>query len=545
MSLPTRPTILPDAESLRLDAVAAEDGALTLVVSARRESARCPACGEVARKVHSRYTRTLADLPCFGLPTRVRLRARRWFCRNPGCARRIFTERLPAVAAPHARRTERLAALALGVALAHGGEAGASILRQLGVRVSGATLLATVRRTPATPPPVPARLGVDDWALRRGARYATILVDLERHAPIALLPDRSATGFGRWLEEHPGVRVICRDRAGDYAAGGELGAPAAVQVTDRWHLIRNAGDALERVLGHHRQALREAAAALDREVAGDRAAEPSAPAPREEPAGSPGTAPAPSRADHRLANYQAVLTLRDRGLSITAIAARVGLSRPTVRKYLHAGGFPVWAPRRRKLELRPGDVSYLRERWAAGCRDGVALHAELRGRGYRGSLRSVQRHIAAWRPTALGPDGAPGGPPPFRAPSPRQARWWLLQPDAQRTALQRGYLERLEECCPAVRAATALASAFIRLVRERDAAGFLAWLMQAEASDLREFRDFAAGLRRDQPAVEAALRLPWSNGQTEGQITKLKLLKRQGYGRQKLDLLQRRLVSVA
>jgi transposase len=540
-------TILPDRDSLSLQSVTCEGDTLVVVVHARRVAVPCPACAEVTSEVHSRYWRTLADLPCIGQSVRVRLHTRRWFCRNARCTRRIFTERLPAVAAPHAQRTARLAALVVAVAVAHGGEAGARTLQALGVSLRGATLLTALRRTPPPAATAPSVLGVDDWAWRKGRVYGTILVDLERHAPIALLPDRSATSFGRWLEQHPGVTVICRDREGAYAAGASLGAPNAVQVADRWHLLRNIGDALERMLGHHREALREAARDVDR--AADAAAtaateervEPAAPAVAE-PDGATTPEERPHRADEaRRAAYQAVLALRDQGLSITAIAAGVGRSRPTVRKYLHADGFPTWAARRRKVEVRPEHAALLRERWMAGCRDAVALHAELRSRSYRGSLRSVQRYVATWR--ADGPATAPT--PPLRPPSPRQVRWWLLQPDEALIPVQRAYLRHLDERCPALRAAQRLAIEFRRLVRDRDHGAFASWLATAESSDLREFRDFAAGLAADRAAVEAALHLEWSNGQTEGQVTKLKMLKRQGYGRAKVDLLLRRLAPAA
>lgn len=533
-------TILPDRDSLHLRAVAGDGDTVVVVVQTCRAAVPCPACGELTRKVHSRYWRTLADLPCFGRPVRMRLHTRRWFCRNPHCPRHIFTERLPTVVAPHAQRTARLAALVVAMAVDHGGEAGARTLAALGVTLRGPTVLAALRRTPSPAAVTPAVLGVDDWAWRKGRVYGTILVDLERRVPVDVLPDRSATSFGRWLAQHPGVTTICRDREGAYAAGASLGAPAAVQVVDRWHLLRNAGDALERVLGHHRQALREAARDVDQEgTATGAVVEPEAGAPDGSNEGAT-TEERPHRADEaRRAAYQAVLALRDQGLSITAIAERVGLSRPTVRRYLHADGFPTWAARRRKVEVRPEHAALLRERWRAGCHDAVALHAALQAQGYRGSVRSVQRYAATWRGNSPTTDTTP----PLRPPSPRQARWWLLQPEEALIPVQQAYLRHLVERCPAVGAAKTLTREFVRLVRERDPGAFATWLGEAEASDLAEFRHFAAGLTADRAAVEAALRLEWSNGQTEGQVTKLKLLKRQGYGRAKVDLLLRRLAA--
>ena len=218
--------------------------------------------------MHSRYERHLADLPRQGRPVAIRLRARRFLCPKPACPRRTFAEPLPGVARPCARRCERLADAQRQVALALGGEAGARLSARLALPTSADTLLRLAASATRAEPPAPRVLGVGEWAWRKGRRYGTILVDLERNAVIALLPDRDAGSFAAWLRGHPGVGVIARDRADVYADGAGRGAPGAVQVADRWHLLRNLGEAVHAAVGAHRAAIRRAGRSVLAEQAG-------------------------------------------------------------------------------------------------------------------------------------------------------------------------------------------------------------------------------------------------------------------------------------
>src|SRR5262245_37640519 len=228
---------------------------ITLRVQSTQTRAPCPLCATPARRIHSDYTRTLADLPWAQYRVCLQLRVRKWFCRNRRCCRRIFTERLPTIAAPWARRTLRLAQRlgALGVAL--GGKAGVRLGQAWDLAVSRNTLLRRLRRQPEPAAPTPRVLGVDDWALRKGHTYGTSLVDLERRQPVALLPERTAETVAQWLRAHPGVEVIARDRSTAYADGARQGAPTATQVADRFHLMQNLREALAQVFSMHSQAL--------------------------------------------------------------------------------------------------------------------------------------------------------------------------------------------------------------------------------------------------------------------------------------------------
>lgn len=248
--------LLPHLTPFHLVARYRIDGVLHLELKARRRSAACPRCQHCSTAVHSSYLRTVTDLPIGGAPVLLHVRVRRFFCRYGACSRRILAERFSALAPDRGRYSAGVYATLRHIGFALGGRAGAPLARALGVPGSSRTILRLVHRTPLSPQAAPRVIGLDEWAWRRGQRFGTMVCDLERHRVVDLLPDRAAPSVAQWLQAHPRVEIVCRDRSGLYAEGIRHGAPQAVQVVDRFHLVHNLRDALERFFLRYRHVLK-------------------------------------------------------------------------------------------------------------------------------------------------------------------------------------------------------------------------------------------------------------------------------------------------
>jgi transposase len=534
--------LLPDAAHLRLEHVLVDLSQLILTVGATRAEASCPLCNQPARHVQSKYTRTLADLPWATTRVQLQLHVRRFFCPNPACVRKVFTERLPNLVAPYARRTNRLRDQQLAAGFALGGEAGARYCASQGMPVSPDTVLALLRRHVPPTYPTPQVLGVDDWSFRRGQRLGTILVDLEQHRPIDLLPDSTEEAFTAWLRAHPGVEIISRDRGEAYASGGRAGAPEAIHVADRWHILKNLSDSVQKLMARHGAALRQAvhAATPGAEIAVLTPTTLPAP-PQKRRRRVPRPAPVSFQRTRQLAMYQQVRALSSQGWSVAALARQLKLTKMTVRKYRDMGQF-----RDQRTTARPSAVepyrAHIEQRWAEGCTEVKQLWQEVQAQGYRGSYKSVWMFTRGWQSPAL--PAAPAPPPAPTAPArtPRQAMWLLTRKPDSLDGEEQAYRERLCELCPDAATAYPLVQAFQTLLREHRVEQLDSWLGQARTCGVRELRRFALGLQQDYAAVRAALEYPWSQGQVEGQVNRLKQLKRQMYGRAKFDLLRLRVL---
>jgi len=546
------PTLIPDAGRLRLECLSATDAVIRMVVASTQQEAPCPVCRRTSSRIHSHYVRTLADLPWNGVAVRLQLTVHRFFCAAEDCRRRIFAEQLPSVAAPYARRTIRLTEVLELIGFALGGEAGARVVKGLSMQASPDTLLRVIRATDLPERETPRVLGVDDFSFRRGRTYGTILIDLERHCRVDMLPDRTAESLVAWLTAHPGVEIMGRDRGGAYADGARRGAPDALQVTDRFHVVANLREALERLLTRNHGWLGQAAAAL---VATAQPAAVAARAPAVRERGPPRQTRLQREAEasrtSRLARYEEVRALHEQGMSVRAIAQQLGRSRQTVTRFAKAETFPERVPRSPQCSRVDRYAAYLRRRWNEGCQNAAQLWRELRAQGFTGSRPAVGRWVRRWR-TGRGRSGPPArdsptspAPPTIRARSPRQASWLMVLTPSDLDPEDQAYLEQLVQLSHEVATAYPLAQQFGQLVRERDQAALEPWLGAAEQTQLPELVGFAAGIRRDQAAVDQMLLTNWSNGQTEGQINRLKLLKRQMYGRAKFDLLRRRVLHAS
>ncbi len=523
-------TLFPHLSGLHIQQVRASEGHLTLTLAARRHTASCPHCHRRSRRIHGSYWRHPRDVPINGFHVTLNLHVRRFFCVNPRCPRRTFAERFPTLLAPYARRTRKLDDWLTHVAFALGGEAGTRLLHHLGVNICGDTLLARIRAFTFADPPVPRILSVDDFAFRRGRTYGSILVDLERHRTIDLLSDRCTGTFATWLLAHPGVEVVSRDRSGEYAEGARQGAPDAIQVADRFHLLRNLHDVALRVFKRHAQRLAQVAAPgaaqqtltrlrLDREAS------------------------KAQTCGEMHARFTDIHHLASTGMNRSAIARELGVHRHTVQKYLAHESPPERRHYTRKTSMLAPYEGYLLAQWRSGCRNAMQLWREITAQGYAGSYRNVSRLTGYLRRQER--SGCAMLPSPAGL-SPRQAAGILVLRPENRTDEERMMLARLPALHPEVAAVVARWESFADMLRDRgdDHPRCLLdqWMGEIAETNVPELQAFVTKLRQDGDAVVAALALPYSQGQTEGRVNRLKLIKRSMYGRAKFDLLRQRVL---
>jgi transposase len=491
----------------------------SIILTVRSEAliAKCPLCGTASRRIHSRYSRQVADLPCAGRQVCLRVITRRFVCEVPHCRRRIFAERFGEDVVPlWSRRTARLECIVHHLGLALGGRPAASFAKRLMLPVSNDTLLRVVRRRTCPRVEPLAVAGIDDWAFRRNHRYGTIVCDLERRRIVTLLPDREIATVRAWLSEHPEIRVVSRDRGGGYGEAAAKALPDAIQVADRWHLMENASAAF---LDAVRRSMRVIRAAIGATTI------------------NPELLTCAERLQYegylrRNETNTAIMALFRDGLALKEIVRRTGHSRKLVRQVSRGESTDVFRTRQSTLDAH---LPFLDAQWSTGCRNGAELWRRLQVLGFRGSSRVVSEWTTRRRRAEKATDQQLQKVPSARtiARLMTTARDHLSKADTVTIAA-------IESRVPTIVEARTLVERFQAILRQKLAADLEPWIATASAGLIASF---ASGINKDKAAVSAAITEPWSNGQTEGQITKLKLVKRQMYGRAKIDLLQARLIG--
>jgi transposase len=521
-----------DLPGFVIDAVEEHPELVVIQAHSTANEGMCPDCSQMTSRVHSYYTRSPRDLSSSGRKVRLVLNVHRFRCPNSQCPRRTFAERIPQIAPVHGQRTGRLTAILAAMALEVSAEVGARISRHLNTAVSGDTLRRLARATDMAPSSTPRVLGIDDWAFKKGHRYGTILVDLERHEVVDLLPDREVNTLVAWLRDHPGAEIICRDRASDYAKAATEGAPQATQIADRWHLLKNLGEALQRLLNQHRSTLRQAAKQVQAETV---SAIPMIIQPNE-PVSTAASSDRSPTAARRQQWYDDVRQLAAQGYSKRAIARQMNINRATVERYLAADQVP--AHHSSPVSTVAAYDDHLRKRIAE---DGYSIRAvwqELQAQGFTGSYASVQRAVHRLTGKKDRRKCRTQDIPISRPLSPRQAMWLLVRDPDQLTPDQVRYREILCELSPEISEAYGLAQWFVALFKQRHVEELDCWLHDTQHCGIPALQQFALGLQRDYAAVHASLLFDWSSGQVEGQVNRLKVIKRMMYGRAKFDLLR-------
>jgi len=484
----------------------------------------------------------------------IRLTVRRFLCDAAACPRRTFAEQVPGLTTPHARYSPPMRAALTAIAVALAGRAGSRLAAALGIRAGRDTLLNLLRGLPDPPQGTVDVLGIDDFARRRGHVYGTVLLDMRTHRPIDVLPGRDGDPVADWLREHPGVQIVCRDRAGAYADGARTGAPQALQVADRWHVWHNLGEAVDKTVAAHHACVRAAVQAMDPSA---EAPPPAPPSPQPaleanvELGGQPeaaGTRDVCGR-ERRLVvrtreRYTAVQQLVTKGHSLNRISQQLRLDRGTVRRFAEATCVEqllVKATNRTgKLD---GYTEHLRTRFHAGVTDAVVLHAELRQRGFTGSVQTVRRFLHPLRDTVSSPSRHSHPVPPRpEVPKPRHLTRWLMTDPRHLSEADTERLATALSACPELRATAEHVREFADLMNKHCGERLTDWITRVQADPLPALHSLITGMRRDLDAVIAGLTMPWNSGPVEGAVNRIKTIKRSMYGRASFSLLRKRIL---
>jgi transposase len=532
------PQFFPLGEGLELTEMEHHGDRLMLHVTAISPFALCPLCQQPATRLHSRYRRVAKDLPCAGQQVKLILYVRKFFCDTAECMRKVFAERIPHLVAPWAQMTTRLSEALQTIGLATCGRLGARLAAHLGITTSWMTL---VRRVMALPTPQAEHvecLGLDDFSFRRGRTFGTVVVDLDAHQIIDLLPDRQAGTAAAWMAAHPEITHVSRDRGTEYASAATTGAPQAIQVADRFHVCQNLSDAVQRLLARMLSELK----AVSQEAQGKTNAPEGVAGCVEEWRPDPGAHVAQTIATRRAerdVRYQQAVRLREQGRSIKQIASHLRISERTVRHWFARGVAPDTRPRRKRQSDFDPHASYVLKRWQDGEHNGTRLWEEIAAQGYPGSQRMVYRFLKTLKKTEV------NTPANTRCvlhyTSSAAVCLFLHHPDTLDES-QRVDLAALRQAHPALETAYHLTQDFLQMVRKLEGERLDTWLADVQGSSLPELHSFAHGVEQDKAAVQAGLTLPINNGQVEGHVTRVKLMKRLMYGRAGFALLRQRVL---
>jgi transposase len=525
--------LLPPLGDLKVLSATVDDDLVFVSAATTSQEAACPVCGFRSQSVHSRYARTLADLPWQGRRVQIRLVVRRFRCLIGDCPRKVFCERLADAAQPHARTTGRLTDAHTAVGTALGGEAGSRLCQRLAAPTSPDTLLRRIKSLPRPSHPTPRVLGVDDFAFRRRHTYGTILIDLERRCVVDLLPDRETNTLVRWLEQRPGVEIVSRDRASAYSQAVNAVVPGATQVADRFHLLVNLREAMEQAFQRNAGAVRAALDGLK-----------TPPTMNEPPPVQPLNPRRGASLVDRQSRFDRVRTLHREGRSLRSIARELQLHYRTVERYVRAEALPTWGAGAHRSSRLDRHADFLRERLQRDGPTATQLHCELASRGCRCSGSVLRQYVRRLRSELQMPPRRPSRPitaVPVSRPSARRLAIAVLRDPSTRNEREAEHMKRLAAADSPLGAAIELAERFAATLRQRRGDGLEDWLQSAERCS--SLQPFAADVRRDLDAVRAGLTLTWSNGPVEGSVNRLKLIKRSGYGRMGFDLLRARVLN--
>lgn len=525
-------------EGMEIDQIQLTETGLKVSVISTHPQSCCPLCSQPSSHIHSHYHRTLKDAPCVGRQLELFLTVRKFFCRNLACSQKVFTERFPQLAEPWARMTIRLREQITSIGLATCGKGGVRLGNRLGIETSRNTTLRRMMDVPDDARASVVYLGLDDFSFQRGYRFGTILVDLESHRPIDVLPDRRAETAAAWMRDNPEIHVVSRDRGTEYASAAIQGAPQAIQVADRFHVCKNLTEATQLLLARCQAEI--TAASKMEEAAQDESGKPVISIEEWRP-----KEPAHvekvrlTRRAGRKARYEQVMERLSQGVTTKEIACQLGMSQRTVQKWKASGTFREVKKRRKKHSEFDPFAPYVLKRWQEGERNGLRLWREIQMQGYTGSERTVYRHIEALKQAEV---KTSVHLPRLQKFSANTAVWLFVRDPKTLDEVEQEDLATFCQASPILKGTYDLVQDFMQMVRKREGHRLEAWLERVATSDLAELQSFAAGVEKDKAAVKAGLTWSINNAQVEGQVTKLKLMKRTMYGKAGFPLLRQRVL---
>ena len=531
-------SLLSLPEGMRVEHIQITEHGLVIEVVTVHPTSCCPLCAETSDSIQSHYRRVLRDAPCAGRQVQLVLTVRKFYCRNPYCSRKVFTERLPTFVEPWARMTIRCCQQITSIGLATCGKGGARLAGRLGIQTTRPTILRRIMDLPDVSAGSVVYLGIDDFAFRRGYRFGTILVNLESHRVVDLLPDRQAETAAQWMRQQPDLAVVSRDRGGEYASAASKGAPQAIQCADRFHIIKNLTEAAQVLLARCQAeiltSLQTEASQQDHPCQAVIAIEEWRPP---EPAHVEKVRLA--RRAGRYARYQQVVELDRQGLPTKEIAGRLGMSDRTVRDWLKQAAFPEAKRRRKRQSSFDAFAPYVLKHWQSGEHNGLTLFREIKAQGYPGTERSLYRYLKTLKQVEVRASVTPARIQKYSA---HTAIWLFVRDPKKLNAIEREDLAAFCQASTPLKKAYDLLQDFLSMVHKREGHRLDAWLARVAESELPELQSFAAGVEKDTDAVKAGLTWPISNGMVEGHVTKLKLIKRTMYGRAGFALLRQRVL---
>ena len=534
--------LLPAGLPLTSCTVSLVGQSLLIETSSSLSASICPACGCASNRRHSKYIRTLVDLPTSGYDVKVLILSGKYFCDNVHCCRKIFTERFKQEISPYYRRFNRCKELLSNFALELGGNKGAAISRFARLPVSASTILRIIKRQQLPVPKVTSGIiGIDDWAFKKGNTYGTIIVDLLQNKVIDLLADRESATICQWLKEHPEVEVISRDRGGPYSKGAQEGAPQAIQVADRFHLLMNLGDASKKMFQSMGKELKELFTLFHN---ADKLIEPISTTEelklQEDDTEIMATVTETINTNIELQlRFNKVKELFSQGYSIKAISRCLQMQRVTIRKYIGMDSLPK-KKGSRSTNFESFQLFLLQESNKGKLY--TELYAAILKEGFNGKYTQFCSNMnELLKNHKMIPASRKIDPVAMRTWSPKKLSI-IIQKDKNDLNIEdRKFMELLCDKHPIIKETEQFIQRFKKLFQTKEEGTLTKWLEDV-ANSKSAIKRFAKGIQSDFQAVNNAVVTPYSNGQVEGQVNRLKNIKRRMYGRAGFELLRRMVI---